>query len=406
MSSKWHEKKQRIAEMNFERELLHAPDDTTVNVITEVAMGKGDEQVFERKMTKEEKKTAAKAKRDAKRKAKGKDGGDNSDEGEDDEGKLNADELLQAVNDIDTDKRNEDDGIDHDAADALAASGTICTFAASRKGVDARSRDINVQNFTLQHMGSVMLDETEIVLNHGNRYGLIGRNGSGKSTLLKAIGARVIPVPANIDIFLLSEEVEPSDTLTALDAVMAVDEERLRLEKQAEDLNHFLGILSDRMAAGVEADADDTGKTLDEQQEEVMEALTTVYERLDALDADTAEVRARQILKGLGFTHEMQGKLTRDFSGGWRMRVALARALFISPALLVLDEPSAHLDMESVIWVEDRLSRYSGTLLLVSHSQGTIIENYDVMNYFLETLRLQFEHWNGSGDVSLHMILH
>jgi ATP-binding cassette, subfamily F, member 2 len=217
-------------------------------------------------------------------------------------------------------------------------------------------------------------DETEIVLNHGNRYGLIGRNGSGKSTLLKAIGTRSVPIPANIDIFLLTEEVEPSDTLTALDAVMAVDEERLRLEKQAEDLNHFLGVLSDRMAAGIEVD-EDTGKTLEEQQEEVMDAVTTVYERLDALDADTAEVRARLILKGLGFTHEMQGKLTRDFSGGWRMRVALARALFISPAFLVLDEPTAHLDMESVIWLEDRLSRYSGILLLVSHSQGKVVQN-------------------------------
>jgi ATP-binding cassette, subfamily F, member 2 len=372
MSSKWHEKKARIAELQFERALWTAPDDTTQNVITDGALGKGDTQVFERKLTKEEKKAAAKAKREAKKKSKNGNDDDDGNEDDDDETKFNTAELLQAVQgDAATMTSTVDDGIDHDAADKLASVGTICTFATNRKGVDSRSRDINVQNFTLQHMGMVMLDETELVFNHGNRYGLIGRNGSGKSTLLKVIGARAIPVPSNIDLFLLDQEVPPSDTVTAIEAVMSVDEERLRLEQQAEDLNNYLSILSDKMANedNDNADTDESGKTLEEQQEDIMEALTSVYERLDALDADTAEVRARLILKGLGFTHEMQGKLTKDFSGGWRMRVALARALFISPAFLVLDEPTAHLDMESVIWLEDRLSKYTGILLLVSHSQ-------------------------------------
>jgi ATP-binding cassette, subfamily F, member 2 len=384
MSSKWHEKKARLAEMEFERSLLNAPDDTTKEIVKDAALGKGEEQVFEKKMTKEEKKAAAKAKRDAKKKAKGgggaDDGGDDGDETNDAEKLPNLESLTNALggeNGAAT-TAHDDGSINHEAADALAAAGTICTFAASRKGVDARSRDINVSNFTMQHMGAVLLDETELLFNHGNRYGLIGRNGSGKSTLLKTIGARAVPIPANIDIFLLSEEVAPSDTLTAIAAVMEVDEERLRLERQADDLNHYLGLLSDRMGDNGNStnsnDNEESGKTLEEQQEEVMEALTAVYDRLDALDADTAEVRARLILKGLGFTHEMQGKLTRDFSGGWRMRVALARALFISPAFLVLDEPTAHLDMESVIWLEDRLSRYTGILLLVSHSQGTGID--------------------------------
>ena len=373
MSSKWHEKKARIAEVQFERALWTSPDDTTQNVITDGALGKGETQVFERKLTKEEKKAAAKAKREAKKKSKNGNDDDDGNEDEDNEDKFNTAELLQAVQGDVTSAMTSivDDGINHDAADQLASAGTICTFATNRKGVDSRSRDINVQNFTLQHMGMVMLDETELVFNHGNRYGLIGRNGSGKSTLLKVIGARAIPVPSNIDLFLLDQEVPPSDTVTAIEAVMSVDEERLRLEQQAEDLNNYLSILSDKMANedNDNADADESGKTLEEQQEDIMEALTSVYERLDALDADTAEVRARLILKGLGFTHEMQGKLTKDFSGGWRMRVALARALFISPAFLVLDEPTAHLDMESVIWLEDRLSKYTGILLLVSHSQ-------------------------------------
>lgn len=140
--------------------------------------------------------------------------------------------------------------------------------------------------------------------------------------------------------------------MTALDAVMAVDEERTRLEQQTDDLNHILTELADAIANGTEIDNKDSDKTLEEQQEEVMDALNATYERLDALDAATAEVRARTILKGLGFTHEMQGKLTKDFSGGWRMRVSLARALFIQPMLLLLDEPTNHLDMEAVLWLE------------------------------------------------------
>jgi hypothetical protein len=120
-----------------------------------------------------------------------------------------ATEVLQATKDaLSSDNRLDvDDGLDHEQTEALAAAGTICTHAASRKGIDARSRDVNVQNVTMQHMGAVLLDHTEIVLNHGNRYGLIGRNSS-------------------IDIFFLKEEVEPSTTMTAIEAVMSVDEER------------------------------------------------------------------------------------------------------------------------------------------------------------------------------------
>lgn len=376
MPSKWHEKKERLAREQFERELLQAPDDTTKEVVSDVAMGGGEKELFERKLTKEEKKAQAKARREAKRKAR-KNGGDDDgddDDNEDDEdtaekAKKVVETAVAVTAAVDVGVPVEDDGIDHEAADALAAAGTICTFAASRKGVDARNRDINVTNFTLQHMGGVLLDETEIVLNHGNRYGLIGRNGCGKSTLLRALGARAVPIPRGIDIFYLSEEIAPSDTITALDAVMSVDKERLMLEKQADDLNHILAELADRISSGDGPD-DSNDKTYEEQQEEVMDALTAVYERLDSLDAATAEVRARSILKGLGFTHEMQSKLTKDFSGGWRMRVSLARALFLQPVCLLLDEPTNHLDMEAVIWLEDYLSRWNRILLVVSHSQG------------------------------------
>jgi ATP-binding cassette, subfamily F, member 2 len=335
MSSKWHEKKERLATIQFEKELQNAKEasESLKDQTSAGAMGKGEEKLFDKKLSKEEKKAAAKAAREAKRKAKGKGGGDDDEDDVANNTTKSVSEVLAATKEAVADAHvnaktiADDDGLDHEQADALAAAGTICTYSASKKGVDARSRDINVTNFTLQHMGAVMLDETEIVLNHGNRYGLIGRNGCGKSTLLKALGARAVPIPRGIDIFFLDEEVEPSDTVSALDAVMAVDEQRLRLEKQADELNHLLSA----MAEGEGLDTDEDAKTPEEQQEDVMESLNSVYERLDALDASTAEVRARTILKGLGFTHEMQGKKTKDFSGGWRMRVSLARALFIQP---------------------------------------------------------------------------
>ena len=215
MPSSWHEKKERLAREQFEKDLQSAPDDTTT---AKFDMGDGEEELFEKKLSKEEKKALAKAKREAKRKKKksgSEDGGDGDGDGDDneqDDDKQNravakAAQILSAVelgNDTSAGGTGAsggggavdyDDGIDHETADALAAAGTICTFSRSRKAVDARSRDINVTNFTLQHMGAIMLDETEIILNHGNRYGLIGRNGCGKSTLLKALGARAVPIP-------------------------------------------------------------------------------------------------------------------------------------------------------------------------------------------------------------------
>lgn len=132
--------------------------------------------------------------------------------------------------------------------------------------------------------------------------------------------------------------------MTALEAVMSVDEMKARLEHEAEALSLA---------------TDDESQAL----------LSDIYERLDALDSDQTEARAGQILHGLGFTKTMQNKKTRDFSGGWRMRIALARALFVDPALLILDEPTNHLDLEACVWLEETLKNFSRILLVISHSQ-------------------------------------
>ncbi|BAT90523.1 ABC transporter F family member 1 isoform X1 [Vigna umbellata] len=204
------------------------------------------------------------------------------------------------------------------------------------------SRDIRIESLSVTFHGHDLIVDSELELNYGRRYGLLGLNGCGKSTLLTAIGERELPIPDHMDIYHLTREIEASD-MSALEAVISCDEERLKLEKEAEIL----------------AAQDDGGG----------ESLERVYERLDALDAATAEKRAAEILYGLGFDKQMQAKKTRDFSGGWRMRIALARALFMNPTILLLDEPTNHLDLEACVWLEESLKKFERILVVISHSQ-------------------------------------
>jgi ATP-binding cassette subfamily F protein 2 len=264
---------------------------------------------------------------------------------------------------------------DETLADTLRREGIIATYAQdSSKIMHKNTRDITVSNLTVTFHGTPMIDDAELTLNYGNRYGFIGRNGCGKSTFMKVIGARCFPIPEGIDIFHLKEEIEATD-MTAKEAVMSVDVERAKLEAEADELN-------DLMAE-------------DEGNDETMDRLNQVYERLEELDATTAEARASKILNGLGFTAEKQQKKTKEFSGGWRMRIALARALFIQPTLLLLDEPTNHLDMEAVVWLEDYLSKWDKILFLVSHSQDFM---NNVCTHIVHFHRKKLVYYGGNYD--------
>lgn len=206
--------------------------------------------------------------------------------------------------------------------------------------------DIKIEKFSISAAGKDLFVNASLTIASGRRYGLVGPNGMGKTTLLSHIAARKLGIPPNIDVLLCEQEVV-ADNTPAFEAVLKADTKRLKLLAEEK-----------KLIAESEAGDDSNSKRLEQ-----------VYEELQAIGADSAEARARRILAGLGFTVPMQAKATKDFSGGWRMRVSLARALFMEPTLLLLDEPTNHLDLNAVIWLDSYLQNWKKTLLVVSHDQ-------------------------------------
>lgn len=347
--SSWAQKKEKSAEAAAERE-LQAGGDNASNVkdqTTAAAMGQGESELFEKKLSKEEKKALAKAKRDAKKKAKGKSKTSCVEEEKKEDDPVSAMAYL-TLSGIDP---NSDEGKRELALEELSRQDIVVTYEQKKGKQHANTRDINVSGVSVAFHGKLLVEETGVVINYGNRYGFIGPNGSGKSTVMKAIAARSIPIPSALDIYFLDSEYPARDDITALEAVMESNDEVVHLEAKAIKLNDDM------------ADADE------DEQAEIQIALEGVYDRLDQLDAATAETRATTILYGLGFTRAMMNNKTCEFSGGWRMRVSLARALFIEPEFLLLDEPTNHLDMDAVLWLEDFLSSWKKILFFVCHSQ-------------------------------------
>uniref|UniRef100_A0A8I3WH34 ATP-binding cassette sub-family F member 1 n=1 Tax=Callithrix jacchus TaxID=9483 RepID=A0A8I3WH34_CALJA len=217
----------------------------------------------------------------------------------------------------------------------------------SRQAMLENASDIKLEKFSISAHGKELFINADLYIVAGRRYGLVGPNGKGKTTLLKHIANRALSIPPNIDVLLCEQEVVADETL-AVQAVLRADTKRLKLLEE------------ERQLQGQLEQGDDTAA----------ERLEKVYEEFRATGAAAAEAKARRILAGLGFDPEMQNRPTQKFSGGWRMRVSLARALFMEPTLLMLDEPTNHLDLNAVIWLNNYLQGWRKTLLIVSHDQG------------------------------------
>ncbi|XP_049737415.1 ATP-binding cassette sub-family F member 3 isoform X2 [Elephas maximus indicus] len=212
-----------------------------------------------------------------------------------------------------------------------------------------KSYDVRIENFDVSFGDRVLLTGADVNLAWGRRYGLVGRNGLGKTTLLKMLATRSLRVPAHISLLHVEQEVAGDDT-PALQSVLESDTVREDLLCQEQEL-------SARIASG-RAEGSEAAQ------------LVEIYAKLEEIEADKAPARASVILAGLGFTPQMQQQPTREFSGGWRMRLALARALFARPDLLLLDEPTNMLDIRAILWLENYLQTWPSTILVVSHDRN------------------------------------
>ena len=203
-----------------------------------------------------------------------------------------------------------------------------------------------IRDLTLRIAGRALLDNADLAIDPGRKVGLVGRNGAGKSTLLRAITGDLaldggeIRLAARARMGHVAQEV-PGGPDSLLETVLAADTERASLLAEAE----------------AHPDA---------------HRMAEIHERLIAIRADSAPSRAAVILAGLGFDAAAQACPSTEFSGGWRMRVALARVLFLEPELLLLDEPTNHLDLEATMWLEGWLQRFSGAAIVVSHDRGLL----------------------------------
>lgn len=234
--------------------------------------------------------------------------------------------------------------------------------------------DVHIENFTINAHNKLLFENASLHINAGGKYGLVGPNGQGKTTLLKMIALGELKIPPKIDCLYVEQEVQ-ADATRAVDAVLKADATRWALLEEEKAL-----------LAALETTVD---SALDDR-------LNDVYEQLSTMNASAAEARARRILHGLGFDPPMQEKATQDFSGGWRMRISLAKALYVEPTLLMLDEPTNHLDLNAVIWLDDYLQKWKKTLLVVSHDADFL---NSVCTEVLHLEHRKLVHYKGNYDL-------
>ncbi|KKZ66144.1 ATP-binding cassette, subfamily F, member 3 [[Emmonsia] crescens] len=238
-------------------------------------------------------------------------------------------------------------------------------------GDAAKSKDVKIDGFDVAISGKRILTDASLTLAYGRRYGLVGQNGIGKSTLLRALSRREVPIPTHISILHVEQEIAGDDT-PALQAVLDADVWRKHLLKEQERISAQLASIEEERSSM--ADTSKDAMRLDQEREALDITLSDIHGKLAEMESDKAEPRAASILAGLGFSPERQQFATKTFSGGWRMRLALARALFCEPDLLLLDEPSNMLDVPSITFLSNYLQTYPSTVLVVSHDRSFLNE--------------------------------
>jgi len=219
---------------------------------------------------------------------------------------------------------------------------------------------LNLSNIYVQYGNRILLDRVNFVLKPGERVGLVGRNGAGKSTLLKIIAGEMTPhegdviVPAHFTLGYLHQDMLLPKGKTVIEETMTAFAEIIALEKELQDVGEALATRDDY-------ESDDYAK--------LIERMGDLTEHLHHMGSATTQADAEKVLGGLGFKASDVDRLTDEFSGGWQMRIELAKMLLRQPDLLLLDEPTNHLDIESILWLENWLNNYPGMVIVISHDR-------------------------------------
>lgn len=222
---------------------------------------------------------------------------------------------------------------------------------------------ISIQNLSVEFSARPLFDNINYVINKRDKIALVGKNGAGKSTMLKIIAGLQHPtsgqvaVPDGITIGYLPQQMEVSDTLTVVDEVRKAFGHIDALQKELDEVN-------ERIAATTDFESP--------AYTDLIDRMTSLSERLAMEQSENADAEIEKTLKGLGFTREDFTRPTSEFSGGWRMRIELAKILLQRPDVLLLDEPTNHLDIESIQWLEQFLVQKANMVVLVSHDRAFI----------------------------------
>ncbi len=219
----------------------------------------------------------------------------------------------------------------------------------------------SVNNLSVQFSGNYLFQNVSFIINKTSRIGLVGKNGTGKSTLMKILAGMQKPesgeiaIPSGDTVGYLAQEIALLSNKILIDETMTAFEEAQKIEKKIKYLTKEISEREDFES---------------ESYQKLINNLTEANERLDIIGGHTKQAKAERVLSGLGFSREDFTRPMAEFSGGWQMRVELAKILLKNPDLLLLDEPTNHLDIESIQWLENFLKSYNGAIILVSHDRA------------------------------------
>ena len=239
------------------------------------------------------------------------------------------------------------------------------------------SDSISINNFSLSVSGKSLFHESPLIISPGNIYGLIGKNGCGKSSLLKQLSLSNLFADNKIRVLYVEQELDVSDK-NPVDIIFSSNSKLEYITEQIEIIEKEIKNLQDKEEPIYEDDL---------LLENLMNKYQEFQNQIIGFNKEAEISKIKSILHGLGFTHDSMEQSSSIFSGGWRMRISLARALYIEPDLLLLDEPTNHLDLEAIIWLSNYMESWKGIAIIVSHNIGFLNETCSqIMN--IENLKL------------------